>query len=178
MPAPRRQRKPPPPPRPAEALLAPRLLSLLYNHPRVHTWKTEISSWPDTNDPEDQFLTAGLEHKCVTATSDPLKTLHGCQGNSRSLSKCAYVCKSERESICASWNSFSDACICWQSSCQLTALFHLPILRYNIHPSVPPFLPLFFILLPRCASCPLVSLPFLAQELECEVHSESEPLDG
>lgn len=57
--------------------------------------------------------------------------------------------------ICASWNSFSDAYICSQTPCQLTALFHLPILCYNIHPSVRSSFSLLFF-------CSVLFSPFLS----------------
>lgn len=166
---PQHKLKPPLPPRLSWVVDSRTFLPFVYNHPPTIFLKknntkhagllqrgnifrplrdTEISSSLENKWPGGQVSNSWVETQVCNCHLWSLKTLYGCQGNSQSLSKCAYVCKSERESICASWNSFSDACICSQGPCQLTALFHLPILRYNIHPSVPSFLPLFFILLP------------------------------
>lgn len=82
-------------------------------------------------------------HVYTSATSAPRKYYTVVKETVKSYQNvcvCACVCKSERESICASWNSFSDAYICSQSPCQLTALFHLLILCYNIHPSICPLI--------------------------------------
>lgn len=98
---------------------------------------------------DEQAFNSCVEHTHVytTATSDPQKyytvvkeTVRAYQSVYLCMRVCVCVCKSERESICASWNSFSDAYICSQSPCQLTALFHLPILCYNIHPSICPLI--------------------------------------